>query len=76
MEEEAIYRVKGAPRPPKLEKTIIYVEGEELEKLRQITGPFNQKSKEGGVSGKIRELIKLYNKNPDALEDLIQNDCI
>lgn len=72
MEDTAEYIVTGRPQPPKLEKTIIYVESEELNKLRDRAGPFNQKTKEGGMSGKIRDLIKLYNADPETLELMIE----
>ncbi|WP_010247118.1 hypothetical protein [Acetivibrio cellulolyticus] len=72
MEDNAEYIVTGRPQPPKLEKTIIYVEPEELNKLRDRVGPFNQRTKEGGMSGKIRDLIKLYNANPEALELMLE----
>lgn len=74
MEDTPKYTVKGAPRPSKLEKTIIYVEGEELEELRKLSGYFNQKTKTGGVSGKIRELIKLYNRDPRKFETMLKED--
>jgi endonuclease III-like uncharacterized protein len=72
MEDTAEYIVKGRPRQPKLEKTIIYVEKEELDKIRKTAGYFNQKTKEGGVSGKIRELIKLYNRNSEKFDSIIK----
>lgn len=72
MEDTAEYVVTGKPQPPKLEKTIIYVETEELNKLRDKVKPFNQRTKEGGMSGKIRDLIKLYNSNPEAFELMIE----
>lgn len=71
MEDTEPYYVKGKSKPPKLEKTIIYAESEELDKLRKHVGPFNQKTKEGGVSGKIRELVKLYNSDPAGIEKMI-----
>ena len=72
MEDTAEYVVTGRPKLPKLEKTIVYVEPEELNKLRDKVKPFNQRTKEGGMSEKIRDLIKLYNSDQETFELMIE----
>ena len=52
--------------------TVVYVDPIVLEEFQNNIDSFDQKTKAGGMSEKIRELMILYNCNPQKVDNLIR----